>query len=164
MTLSISVEPGSIANGSVLEITSKKKGLIFEPISSGEAVINSSMDKQDISRTAPYSVRVPAAQDHEEDATDITVAMVTLPAVGPYAKIDFKLILNASLEKQSAQEEVTEYLVMRPIYLVDKSSAYEDNLTKTKLIRSKKPSEKTCLRNNLQHEFSLEMLIWFNTW
>lgn len=111
VTLSISVEPGSIANGSVLEITSKKKGLIFEPISSGEAVINSSIDKQDISRTAPYSVRVPAIQDQEEDATDITVAMVTLPAVGPYAKIDFKLVFNASLEKQSAQEEVTEYLL-----------------------------------------------------
>lgn len=134
MTLSISVEPGSIANGSVLEITSHKKGLSFEPISSGEAVITSSMDKQDISRTAPYNVRVPAVQDQDEDATDITVAMVTLPAVGPYAKIDFKLIFNASLEKQSAQEEVTEYLVMRPLYFVDKSSAYEDNLTKAKRI------------------------------
>ena len=112
MILSISVEPGSIANGSVLEIISQKKGLIFEPISSGEAVINSSMDKQDNSRTAPYSVQVPAVQDQEENVTDITVAMVTLPAVGPYAKIDFKLIFNTSLEKQSVQEEVTEYLVM----------------------------------------------------
>lgn len=133
MILSISVEPGSIANGSVLEIISQKKGLIFEPISSGEAVINSSMDKQDNSRTAPYSVQVPAVQDQEENVTDITVAMVTLPAVGPYAKIDFKLIFNTSLEKQSVQEEVTEYLVMWPIYWVDKSLAYEDHLTKTKL-------------------------------
>ena len=46
-----------------------------------------------------------------DDVTDTSVAMVTLPAVGPYAKIDFNLILHASLEKQSFQEEVREYKV-----------------------------------------------------
>ena len=49
-------------------------------------------------------------QGHD-DVTDTSVAMVTLPAVGPYAKVDFELILHASLEKQSIQEEVTEYKV-----------------------------------------------------
>ena len=46
-----------------------------------------------------------------DDVTDTSVAMVTLPAVGPYAKIDFNLILHASLEKQSFQEEVSQYEV-----------------------------------------------------
>ena len=46
-----------------------------------------------------------------DDVTDTSVAMVTLPAVGPYAKIDFNLILHASLEKQSFQEEIREYKV-----------------------------------------------------
>ena len=109
VTLSISVEPGSIAKGSVLEITSQKKGVTFEPIHSGEAVIQSSMDKQDI-KTAPYNVQVLAVHG-DDDVADISVAMVTLPAAGPYAKIDFKLIIHAPLEKQSAQDEVTEYKV-----------------------------------------------------
>lgn len=107
VTLSISVEPGSIANGSVLEITSQKKGITFEPIHSGEAVIQSSMDKENRT-TAPYSVQVLAVHG-DDDVADISVAMVTLPAVGPYAEIDFKLIIRAPLEKQSVQEEVTEY-------------------------------------------------------
>ena len=109
VTLSILVEPGSIAKGSVLEITSQKKGVTFEPIHSGEAVIQSSMDKQDI-KTAPYNVQVLAVHG-DDDVADISVAMVTLPAAGPYAKIDFKLIIHAPLEKQSAQDEVTEYKV-----------------------------------------------------
>ena len=109
VTLSISVEPGSIAKGSVLEITSQKKGVTFEPIHSGEAVIQSSMDKQDI-KSAPYNVQVLAVHG-DDDVADISVAMVTLPAAGPYAKIDFKLIIHAPLEKQSAQDEVTEYKV-----------------------------------------------------
>ena len=109
VTLSISVEPGSIANGSVLEITSQKKGITFEAIHSGEAVIQSSMDKENRT-TAPYSVQVLAVHG-DDDVADISVAMVTLPAVGPYAKIDFKLIIRAPLEKQSVQEEATEYKV-----------------------------------------------------
>lgn len=108
--LSVSVEPGSIASGSVLEITSQKKGITFEPIQAGEANIQSSMDKEDI-KTAPYSVQVFAVHGDDEIA-DISVAMVTLPAVGPYAKIDFKLIIQAPLEKQTLQEEVTEYKVL----------------------------------------------------
>ena len=108
--LSVSVEPGSITNGSVLEITSHKKGITFEPIHAGEANIQSSMDKEDIKK-APYSVQVSAVHSDDEVA-DISVAMVTLPAVGPYAQIDFKLIIHAPLEKQSLQEEVIEYKVL----------------------------------------------------
>ena len=109
VTLSITVEPGSIANGSVLEITPQKAGVIFEPLHSGEAVIQSSMDKQDV-KTAPYSIQVLTAHG-DDDVADVSVAVVTLPAVGPYARIDFKLIVHAPLEKQSVQEEVTEYKV-----------------------------------------------------
>lgn len=109
VTLSITVEPGSIAKGSVLEITPQKAGVTFEPIHSGEAVIQSSMDKQDIN-TAPYSVQALAVHG-DGDVADISGAMVTLPAVGPYARIDFKLIVHTPLEKQNVQEEVTEYKV-----------------------------------------------------
>lgn len=117
VTLSISVEPGSIANGSVLEITSQKKGVTFEPIHSGEAVIQSSIDKEDM-KTAPYSVQVLAVHG-DDDVADISVAMVTLPAVGPYAKIDFKLIIHAPLEKQNIQEEVMDYKVWLATRVVD---------------------------------------------
>ena len=109
VSLSISVESGSIADGSVLEIASRNTGLTFEPIQSGEAVVHSSMGKED-KKTLPYKVQVLTMHGHD-DVTDTSVAMVTLPAVGPYAKIDFELILNASLEKQSIQEEVTEHKV-----------------------------------------------------
>ena len=62
------------------------------------------------SKTSPYKVQV-LTMHGNDDVTDTSVAMVTLPAVGPYAAIDFNLILHASLEKQSSQEEVTEYQV-----------------------------------------------------
>ena len=109
VTLSISVESGSIANGSVLEITSQNTGLTFEPIQSGEAAVHSSLGNGD-TKTLPYKVQTLTMHGYD-DVTDTSVAMVTLPAVGPYAKIDFNLILLASLEKQSFQEEVREYKV-----------------------------------------------------
>ena len=65
---------------------------------------------QDNKTSAPYSVQVLAVHG-DDDVADISVAMVTLPAFGPYAKIDLKLIIQAPLEKQSLQEEVTEYKV-----------------------------------------------------
>lgn len=61
-------------------------------------------------KTLPYKVQTLTMHGYD-DVTDTSVAMVTLPAVGPYAKIDFNLILHAALEKQSFQEEVTEYKV-----------------------------------------------------
>ena len=109
VTLSISVESGSIANGSVLEITSQNTGLTFEPIQSGEAAVHSSLGNEE-TKTLPYKVQTLTMHGYD-DVTDTSVAMVTLPAVGPYAKIDFNLILHASLEKQSFQEEVREYKV-----------------------------------------------------
>ena len=109
VTLSILVESGSIANGSVLEITSQNKGLTFEPSQSCEAVVNSSMGNEN-STTLPFKVQTLTTHGYD-DVTDTSVAMVTLPAVGPYAKIHFNLVLHASLEKQSFQEEVTEYKV-----------------------------------------------------
>ena len=109
VTLSISVESGSIANGSVLEITSQNTGLTFEPIQSGEAVVQSSLGNEE-TKTLPYKVQTLTMHGYD-DVTDTSVAVVTLPAVGPYAKIDFNLILHASLEKQSFQEEVREYKV-----------------------------------------------------
>lgn len=93
----------------MLEITSQNTGLTFEPIQSGQAVVHASMGKEE-SKTLPYKVQVLTMHGHD-DVTDTSVAMVTLPAVGPYAKIDFQLFLHASLEKQSIQEEVTEYKV-----------------------------------------------------
>ena len=104
------MESGSIADGSVLEITSQNAGLTFQAIQSGEAVVHYSMGKED-SKTLPYKVQVLTMHGHD-DVTDTSVAMVTLPAVGPYAKIEFNLLLHAALEKQSAQEEVTEYKVL----------------------------------------------------
>lgn len=73
------------------------------------------------SKTLPYKVQTLTMHGYD-DVTDTSVAMVTLPTVGPYAKIDFNLILHASLEKQSFQEEVTVYKVC-----IFKSKA--DNLT-----------------------------------
>jgi len=64
------------------------------------------------SKTLPYKVQTLTMQGYD-DVTDTSVAMVTLPAVGPYAKIDFNLILHASLEKETSQEEVTEYKVWK---------------------------------------------------
>lgn len=110
VTLSILVESGSIANGSVLEITSQNTGLTFEPIQLGEAVVHSSLGNEE-SKTLPYKVQTLTMHGYD-DVTDTSVAMVNLPAVGPYAKIDFNLILHASLEKQSFQEEVREYKLM----------------------------------------------------
>ena len=109
VTLSILVESGSIANGSVLEITSQNKALTFEPIQSCEAVVYSSVGNAN-STTLPFKVQTLTTHGND-DVTDKSVAMVTLPAVGPYAKINFNLILHASLEKQSFQEEITEYKV-----------------------------------------------------
>ena len=117
--MSISVEPGSIASGSVLEITSQKRGITFEPIHSGEAIIQSSMDEEN-KTSAPYSVQVLAVHG-DDDVAEISVAMVTLPAIGPYAKIDLKLIIQAPLQKQSLQEEVTEYKVGSPFIIVELS-------------------------------------------
>ena len=71
--------------------------------------MHSSMGNED-SKTLPYKVQTLTMHGYD-DVTDTSVAMVTLPAVGPYAKIDFNLILLASLEEQSFQEEVTEYKV-----------------------------------------------------
>lgn len=107
VTLSVSVESGSIADGSVLEISSKNHGLTFEPVQSGQAIVNCLMGKEE-SKTAPYSVEVNMIPEGD-DVTGISFAMVTLPALGPYAKIDFNLKLRASLEKQSIQEEITEH-------------------------------------------------------
>ena len=109
VTLSVSVESGSIAAGSVLEISSKNHGLTFEPVQSGQAIVNCLMGKEE-SKTAPYSVEVNMIPEGD-DVTGISFAMVTLPALGPYAKIDFDLKLRASLEKQSIQEEITEHKV-----------------------------------------------------
>lgn len=145
VTLSISVEPGSIANGSVLEISTQKKGISFEPISSGQAVIHSSIDKQDNIRTAPYSVQVPTVHG-QEDVTNIAVALVTLPAVGPYAKIDLKLIIHAPLEKQSLQEEVTEYLLtfsckwLSPVVTANLSCSFHRPFTVRHVLHSSETS------------------------
>ena len=68
---------------------------------------------QDNKTSAPYSVQVHAVHG-DDDVADISVAMVTLPAFGPYAKIDLNLIIQAPLEKQNLQEEVTEYKVGLP--------------------------------------------------
>lgn len=103
------MESGSIADGSVLEITSQNSGLTFQAIQSGEAVVHYSMGKED-RKTLPYKVQALTMHGHD-DVTDTSVAMVTLPAVGPYAKIEFNLLLHAALEKQSGQEEATEYKV-----------------------------------------------------
>lgn len=70
--------------------------------------MQSSMGNED-STTSPYKVQTLTMHGYD-DVTDTCVAMVTLPAVGPYAKIDFNLILHASLEK-NFQEEVREYKV-----------------------------------------------------
>jgi len=63
-------------------------------------------------KTLPYKVQTLTMHGYD-DVTDTSVAVVTLPAVGPYAKIDFNLILHASLEKQTFPEEVTEYKVWK---------------------------------------------------
>lgn len=70
--------------------------------------MHSSMGNED-SKTSPYKVQTLTMHGYD-DVADTSVAMVTLPALGPYAKIDFNLILHASLEKQF-QEEVREYKV-----------------------------------------------------
>ena len=70
--------------------------------------MHSSMGNED-SKTSPYKVQTLTMHGYD-DVADTSVAMVTLPAVGPYAKIDFNLILHASLEKHF-QEEVREYKV-----------------------------------------------------
>lgn len=106
VTLSVSVESGSIADGSVLEI-STNAGLTFEPVQSGHAIINCLMGKEE-RKTAPYSVAVNMIPE-DDGVLGSSVAMVTLPALGPYARIDFNLKLRASLEKQSIQEEITEH-------------------------------------------------------
>ena len=69
----------------------------------------SSMGNED-RKTLPYKVQTLTMHGYD-DVTDTSVAMVTLPAVGPYAKVDFNLVLLASLEKHCFQEEVTEYKV-----------------------------------------------------
>ena len=61
-------------------------------------------------KTAPYSVAVNMIPE-DDGVPGSSVAMVTLPALGPYARIDFNLKLRASLEKHSIQEEITEHKV-----------------------------------------------------
>ena len=59
---------------------------------------------------SPYNVKVLKSHG-DDDITNLSVAIVTLPAVGPYASIDLNLIVQAPLEEQGSQDEATEHTV-----------------------------------------------------
>ncbi|KXJ08944.1 hypothetical protein AC249_AIPGENE1931 [Exaiptasia diaphana] len=101
----ISVGPGTIEEGSKLEITSKAQ-LKFHLVS-GNAYGSSNLELNPEKNQRPYKVTFPSFHEGEDPTS--SVAIVTLPKCGPYEKLEFDLIVEAGLNKQSEQMEEVEH-------------------------------------------------------
>ena len=117
--LCVSVGPGSIAEGSVLEVTSNN-GLRFLPVGPSTATIHSTFDVEEPTTEGTFKITVPENHGEEcDDGQPYSVAMVTLPACRPYQEICLYIMVSAPLEKQSLQEELTKHEVgCRPWHFI----------------------------------------------
>ena len=107
----MSVGPGSIADGSVLEITSTT-GLLFHPVQPSTATLHSTIDLEEPNTEGTFQITIP--EHHRKESNNgeaFPVGMVTLPACGPYQEVNLYLVVSAPLEKQSAQDESTNHEV-----------------------------------------------------
>lgn len=105
ISITISVGPGTVEKDSKLEITSSTQ-LLFHLIS-GTAYISSNLDTNTIRTEQPYKVSFPSF--HEGVDPTSSVAIVTLPKCGPYEKLEFDLLVEGGLNKQSEQKEDVEH-------------------------------------------------------
>ena len=109
LSVTVTTGPGSVGENSILEISSSS-GLSFLPVQSGTAWLSSTLENQESITSKPYALRT-AALPRDEDDVDRSVAIVTLPACGPYEKVVFDLVVQAPLCKQSEQAEEVQHQV-----------------------------------------------------
>ena len=111
LSVALCTGPGSVAECSVLEISSQS-GLSFLPIPSGRAAVSSTLENQREETSRQYSLQAPP-EPHGSEGMDRSVALVTLPECGPYEKVAFDVLVQAPLAGLSAQAGDVECTVRR---------------------------------------------------